>query len=131
MDFPPAMDVQQPWLDRIYDGSKTVEGRTGSIGKYDDIIGKVIEMYDPADQEFRFPVLIVAVRHYDTLDEYIRAEGWQNIAPHTGSMKATQQAYADIYMPSGNGPVQVFSKERVAARGGINAIEVKKGGGTP
>ena len=122
----PVLDVQQPWFDQICSGNKTVEGRTGALGRYDAMIGQIIDMYDPAEPSFRFPVLIVAVRHYDTLNEYIDAEGWQRIAPHTGSNKNTMRAYADIYMPGADGPVQVFSSERVAQRGGINAIEVER-----
>ena len=126
MNIPP-MDVQQSWLDYIYQGTKTVEGRTGPLGKYDNIVGSVIDLYDPANEEFRFPVKIVEVRHYDTLDEYIDAEGWRSIAPHTGSNAETRKAYASIYMLGAGGErVQVFSPERVQARGGINAIEVKK-----
>ena len=61
------------------------------------------------------------VRHYKTLDKYIKTEDWTNIAPHTGSNKSTRDAYESIIMKNG---IPVFSDERVSNRGGICAIEL-------
>jgi ASC-1-like (ASCH) protein len=123
MSLPP-MDVQQPWLDEIDAGRKTVEGRTGPLSKYKPLIGNIIEMYDPAQPSHKFKVLVTDVRHYDTLESYINAEGWEAIAPHTGSIGATFAAYYSIYMDTPDGRVQVFSPDRIRARGGINAVQI-------
>jgi hypothetical protein len=64
---------------------------------------------------------IKKVRHYTTLQQYIDAEGWKEIAPHTNSNEAALKAYKEVKMPDGS---PVFSDKRVADRGGINAVEL-------
>ena len=119
---PPDMisPVQNVWFDLIKAGRKTVEGRTGHPGKYDNFVGKrtTLRGSDGGD----IVRLVKAVRHYDTLVSYIQGEGWETIAPHTGSNKDAFAAYMDILMDDGS---LVFSLERVKKRGGMNAIELE------
>jgi ASC-1-like (ASCH) protein len=119
----PDMDIQRPWIDYVKSGHKTVEGRTGPLGKFDHLIGRVITIVETGNELDSFKARILAVRHYDDLPSYVETEGWQKIAPHTGSNRGTYSAYADIVMGDDN--VQVFSPERIQKRGGINAIELQ------
>ena len=67
----------------------------------------------------------MAVRHYDTLSEYLTAEGWKRVAPHTGSNEKAAEAYASITMKGEDDKtIHVFGLERVTSRSGINAIEL-------
>ena len=119
------MDVQDPWYSEIAAGRKTVEGRTGPPGKFDARLGKVISI-SCADGR-AVSARVMNVRHYLTLAEYLKAETWGRVAPHTGSAENAAAAYAAVVMdgPEGGPPVQVFGVGRVAARGGVNAVELE------
>lgn len=113
-----VIEVQEPWFTLIADGRKTVEGRTGPPGKY--TAGTIVELLGPAGA--RLVADVVAVRHHPDLATYLAVEGWARTAPHAGSAAAAAAAYAGVVMD--NPSVRVFAPERVAARGGINALEL-------
>lgn len=112
------LHVQSLWLEQIRKRHKTIEGRTGSNGKFQDWIGEVALF---TDGNINIPVIIRNVKHYSTLEEYIKNCGWENVAPHLHSYEETIIAYLAIVDENG---VQVFSPERIAERGGICALHV-------
>ena len=115
-----TLHIQEPWFTEIINGRKTVEGRTGNSNKFKYLIGSSIIVTNGTNSETMF---VKDVRHYNNLDDYIENEGWNKIAPHTGSNKMTRKAYDSITMKNG---IFVFSERRVAERGGICAIELSQ-----
>ena len=119
----PKMFVQEPWLTEIIEGRKTVEGRAAPKDTFNKWIGQKVKVYD-ADKSGE--VTVSDVVHYDNLDDYLKVE-WKKAAPHTSTAKAAKAAYEEIYYSDKKGEkVQAFSKERVEARGGIEAIHISK-----
>lgn len=111
-----TLHVQTVWLEQIKNRRKTIEGRTGNTTKFQDWVGEVAIF---TDGNLRVPVIIRKVKHYNTLDEYIDACGWENVAPHLNSRAETIIAYLAIVDSEG---VQVFSPQQIARRGGICAL---------
>lgn len=116
-----SLHVQEPWLTEIAEGRKDVEGRTGGPGKFAGWAGKGVRIHNG-----RYAVMrsVAAVRHYPDLASYLEAEGWERVAPHAGSAAGAARAYRAVALEDGT---KVFSDERVAARGGIWAIELAPG----
>ena len=110
------MFIQKPWVDYVKSGLKTVEGRTGPLGRYNGVTHLQIFGGDTP-----FLVEIVEVRHYDDLFTYIAAEGYRVIAPHTSSNDQALVEYMNITKDNHH----IFSQERVKERGGINAIQLR------
>ena len=119
------MGVQEPWFTEVVSGRKTVEGRAGPAGKFDHLVGKVVEIVQSGNRDAT-PVQarVTAVRHYKTLPEYIKGEGWKKIAPQAGSDAGAAKAYADVEMTRRGKSIKVFDQARVAGRGGLNAVEL-------
>lgn len=112
--------IQNPWFDEIVAGRKTVEGRAAHRSRYEPFIGKTIKIKERGGNREAL-VKVTDVRSYPDLEAYLEAEGWEKTAPHTESIEGARKAYADIMMKKN---IQVFSPERVAQRGGIQAIEM-------
>jgi ASC-1-like (ASCH) protein len=110
------MFIQSPWYEEILKGTKIIEGRAGHKGRFDHLIGKIFTIKNKTHST---KVKLVKVEHYDTLDDYINASGWENIAPHTHSKEGTFEAYKNIYDTDG---VQVYSDRNIKKREGMNAL---------
>lgn len=108
-----SIRVDNPWLQLIADGTKPVEGRAGPLSKFADWVGKPAQFYSDGDHPMIVRVIVVAVRHYDNLYDYLAGEDWQVVAPHLTSLEETIAAYHEFY-----------SDEDIARRGGMNAIAV-------
>ncbi len=100
--------VNEPWLSAIRDGKKTVEGRAGALEEFSGWIGKQARFYS-SEQEVI--VNIIDVHHYDTLLEFLHAEGWKNAAPHLDSLEETINAY-----------LQFYPDDYISKAGGMNGI---------
>jgi ASC-1-like (ASCH) protein len=105
------LPVSEPWLKLIASGAKRVEGRKGSSDKYAKWVGARVKLMN---RERTVIVRVAAVRHYPTLADYLDAEGWANVAPHLHSYEETAAAYRQFY-----------SDAKIAAAGGMNAIQVE------
>ena len=116
----PLSPIQNPWFDEIVAGRKTVEGRAAPRSRFEPWIGKTIKIKEEHGKREAL-VKVTDVRSYPDLEAYLEAEGWEITAPHTGSIEGARKAYADVMMKEN---IQVFSPERVAQRGGIQAIEM-------
>jgi ASC-1-like (ASCH) protein len=109
------MEVQEPWLSMIEDGTKTVEGRSGPRSKFIHLIGHLVELYY---QDRAIIRLVVDIRHYDTLDQYL-AQEWRCAAPTAQSIDDARQKYLEIRTADDE---QVYSAERLQRVGGMNGI---------
>ena len=118
LGVPQEIHVQEPWFSEIVSGRKTIEGKVGPFRKYSGWGGRTVIFHNGPR---RVTAVIRAVRHYPTLDEYLRDEGWQTVAPHTGSFAEAKTAYLAIRRADG---WQVFAEKRIADEGGINALEL-------
>ena len=120
VERPVLIGLQEPWLSEIESGRKTVECLIGPPGDCADWIGRPI-----AFVSFERLVLtaVVGVRHYATLEDYIRGEGFTAVAPHVTSSAEALEAYAAIRTARGD---SVFSNKRILSGGGLNAIRMRR-----
>jgi ASC-1-like (ASCH) protein len=112
-----SLHVQQPWLNEIKIGRKTVEGRTGSSATNLNV-GDLLKLTDGDEKVFAFITKIV---HYPNLDQYL-INNWTKAAPHAQTYLEANRMYEEVAMPDGT---LVFEEERVKQRGGINAIHLQ------
>lgn len=123
------MEIQKPWFNAIADPDiskrKTVEGRVGNLQKHIGLTGKNVKILS-GDGEYMI-VKVLYVTHYNTLDEYIQAEGWKNVAPHADSYIDTLEKYLQITTIDDKTKqmIKVFGSDRIAELGGINALHLK------
>jgi len=121
-----VIPIQQPWFRLIKEGKKTVEGKPSPVERWKAQIGRTITFMH-GDQTVDKQV--VAVRGYPDLDTFLEQE-WQHSAPQAKSLEDAKDLYAAIMMKWRENPkdgwklVQVFSPERVSAKGGMTAIEL-------
>lgn len=120
MNISKTITVQHPWWGAIFTGLKTVEGRPAPIEKHASWNGGFVDVLSPDGDSVR--VRVLDVRHYDTLDEYLDAEGWKVAMPNLMSRDEVVKAYLTIKNEEG---VAIFAPERVARVGGINAIVIR------
>lgn len=118
-DSPLRIHVQEPWFSEIAAGRKSVEGKIGPLSKFQHLVGSRVAFHCEGRQVL---ATIVAVRHYDSLDEYLASEGWASTAPHTGSLPAANEAYLAVRRDDG---VRVFAPDRVRGSGGLNALALR------
>ena len=126
-----TLNVQEPWISYIAGKGglfKTVEGRPCPAEKWRPRISEPIT-FENAGR--KVDALITAVRHYDTLKEFLDAE-WRRTAPQAETREEAEALYMGVRMKSrdpardgapAGAEVQVFSPARIAARGGMTAIE--------
>lgn len=109
--------IQNPWLDWIISGKKTVEGRVGKPGDRDHLISKEIDIYNPNDIKDRVKVKIISIKHYPNLDDYLEGE--------LGKVSLPEDTYYIAYQRHMNveaGGRKVFDFDRIEREGGINAL---------
>ena len=109
--------VNEPWLSNIRDGKKRVEGRAGTLKDFSCWIGQEATFYNKSQ---KVTVQIVDVRHYNTLQEFLSSEGWQNVAPHLHNIDEVKAAYLSFY------PGTYIDKA-----GGMNGIVISVANATP
>jgi ASC-1-like (ASCH) protein len=134
-----ALRVQNPWFASICRGGETVEGRVGPPEKFAGRVGCVVRITCAGDPELStqsaqsVACRVVGVRHYHSLDEYLRSETWQRTAPHTGSFEGARAAYSAVRpvgapsaaaLAGGVCATGVFADEKITAGGGICALEL-------
>jgi ASC-1-like (ASCH) protein len=127
---PRKIHVQQPWYDLItkgeyhdeFVGYKTIEGRPGAEGEF--LAGEIVEIVCGSE---RVVFEIIKVIHYDTLYDYLSRIDYKKAAPHASSDEDATSKYLDVYyVPEGTSEsVQVFSDERIRAKGGINSLYLR------
>jgi len=125
-----TVPIQEPWFSLIAEGKKTVEGKPSPESRWAPLIGKTITFQHGDRTVDR---VVGAVRYYPDVDSFL-AEEWEKTAPQARSLEEAKKLYAKIRMkwrgnpkdgePDEKGTVQVFSPERVSARGGMTAVEL-------
>lgn len=115
------MMVQEPWFTEIAENRKTVEGRVGNSQKHAHLVGKEILVHN--GRLFGYASMIckvVAVYHYNTLEDYLETEGYRFCAPHSVSFEDATKKYLQVFDSSKK--CQVFSPENILRNGGINSL---------
>jgi len=120
------MDVQKHHLSYMGktddDKRKIVEARVGDLNKHIGMFGKIVKII------FGDKYLLVKVRfirHYDTLEEYVQAEGWKNVAPFVNSYEECIKEYLQVTTIKDSEVIRVFDEKRIEKLGGINALHLK------
>ena len=119
------LHVSEPWLSLIASGQKTIEARVGSADKFVSIVNSRIITFTNM-QIARSPHIhasIRAIRHYDTLDNFLRAEGWIHCAPQAHTYEEARDAFLVARNSHG---VPVFSDENTREQGGITVFVLSK-----
>lgn len=106
-----SLKVKDPWLFYMQTGKKTVEGRIGDENKFKDWIGKKVYFMN---FERKFPVKVIAIRHYDDLYKYLDVEGFDKVLPGIKSHKEAVNIYHQFY-----------DDDLIKKLGGMNAIEIE------
>lgn len=88
------LSVREPWLSYIKNGLKRVEGRKGTYHKFAKWIGKKVIFYNSSQE---IPVKVINVRHYNTLYDYLDAEGFSNVLPGVKSYQDAVNIYHKFY----------------------------------
>lgn len=115
-----SLEVQEPWLEFISDGTKIVEARVGTFKDYEQFLQKYVLFYSDKRDVW---VKVTDIFHYETLNSYIDTEGWSNVAPNASSKEEALDLYNSISNPNGK---QVYSDINVKEKGGIVALVIKK-----
>ena|SRR5436305_6346226 len=112
---PIELHVQDPWCFYLQIGRKTVEGRKGTLKKYDGWIGKEIYFYN---EKRKFPVRVTDLRHYSNLHSYLVGEGIHNVLPGVSNIQEAKKIYESL-------PNISYSEIHIEEVGGIVAIEIE------
>ena len=124
--------IQQPWLDEVLTGRKTIEGRVlGTDRKSKWKEGDVVMVGQNAEDHDAQQAIVTKVRHYSTLYEFLKNE-WKMAAPQCSTMAEATAAYKAV-MTTSKGLTQdgvnkgqsisAFDPRRIVARGGLVAVE--------
>lgn len=85
------LHVQNPYLEQIESGQKTVEGRLAK-SKYTTLVpGNKIRFNN------RLNVSIVAIKHYTSFLLMIQSEGLERVLPGVSSLKEGVDVYRQFY----------------------------------
>lgn len=84
--------IKDIWFKEIVEGRKTIEGRKGPRERWEQ--GNRIEFMNDSSPGETIIKDIVAIRDYDTIEEYINSEGLQNIS---GGIIDSPQLMKEIY----------------------------------
>lgn len=118
------LHVSEPWFSLIASGQKTIEARVGSIDKFASIVNSRIITFTNMQiaHSPHIYVSIRAIRHYDTLDNFLRAEGWIHCAPQAHTYEEARNAFLIARNSQG---VPVFSDENTQRVGGITVFALQ------
>lgn len=105
------LNASQQEFEHLRDSKKTVQVCPGTADKFADHIGKCAQIKSPDGNNILMDVL--AVRHYDTIQDYLTAENWQLVAPQCISLQDALNHYHKFR-----------SDEEIADCGGICAVEL-------
>ena len=106
------MEIQQPWFDYIISGRKKVEGRKGTPGWRKLKVGQQLQISEPSTNKSA-TVLITDIRQYSTLEQYLNAEGVENVLPDVSSIDEGIKIYKN------------WSTDEQIKKWGFLAIELK------
>ena len=126
--------IQQPWLDEVLTGRKTVEGRVlGTDGKSKWKEGDVVMVGAGAEDHDAQQAIVTTVRQYSTLYEFLKND-WKKAAPHCATMAEAVAAYKAV-MTTSKGTaadgapigerISAFDARRIVARGGLVAVHLQ------
>jgi ASC-1-like (ASCH) protein/ribosomal protein S18 acetylase RimI-like enzyme len=92
-----TMRIKRPYFNAIMAGEKTLEVRVGynSIKRY-----KAGDLLQLETSQVSGTVLIKAVRLYETFDDMIAAESWQQIVPDASTKATALRRLKEIYPPN-------------------------------
>ena len=109
----PRMHIADPWYSYILSGIKTVEGRRGRPSKFAaHLASPYFVIFNEEMGEFK--AVLRGIRHYETLYDYLKKEGWQNVMPGLSSEGHVIDAYHGFY-----------TDESIVEAGGMCALELQ------
>lgn len=114
-----SLEVQEPWLEYIDNGTKNTEARVGTLEAYKKYLNKYVLLYSDKRNVW---VKITGLFHYKTLNSYIDNEGWFNAAPNVQSKKEAINYYKSI-LDFEDKPI--YSKDNVRQSGGIIVLVIR------
>ena len=126
--------IQQPWLDEVLTGRKTIEGRvlgTNKKSKWKE--GDVVFVGHGQDDYDLQQAVIMNTHHYASFGEYLKEE-WKRAAPQCNSLAEAVEAHNAVMTISKGVEVDgvkagekicAFDPRRVVARGGVVALEIQ------
>ena len=126
--------IQQPWLDEVLTGRKTIEGRVlGSDGQSKWKAGDVVMVGAGVEDHDAQQAIVACVRQYSTLYEFLKND-WKKAAPHCTTMAEAVAAYKAV-MTTSKGTaadgapigerISAFDARRIVARGGLVAVHLQ------
>lgn len=110
--------VDEVLLDLIARGRITVLGLYGPSSEFSHLVDKDVVLYF---EKKRVPVTITEVRHYPTLELYLKKEGWKNLHPNLNSYEEVYDSYMNGQEYYPNSP-NIERKTLVERKGGMNAL---------
>lgn len=114
-----SLEVQEPWLEYIDNGTKNTEARVGTLEDYKKYLNKYVLLYSDKRNVW---VKITDLFHYKNLSSYIDKEGWFNTAPNVQSKKEAIKYYKSIVDFKGE---EIYSKDKVHQLGGIVVLVIR------
>jgi len=106
-----SLEVQEPWLEYIDNGTKNTDARVGTLEAYKKYLNKYVLLYSDKRNVW---VKITELFHYKTLNSYIDNEGWFNAAPNVQSKKEAVEYYKSIVDFKNE---KIYSKDNVRQSG--------------
>lgn len=110
---------QEPWFSHIKSGKKKVEGRVGDPSKFESHVGETVKISVPQGEKLL--AKLTKVKAYYSLDDFIKGEGWKELAPHAKSEADAKKLYLDIKNKDG---AQVYSEENIKSKGKVIALHI-------
>jgi len=114
-----SLEVQEPWLEYIDNGTKNTDARVGNLEDYKKYLNKYVLLYSDKRNVW---VKITDMFHYKTLNSYLDKEGWYNAAPNVQSKKEATEYYKSI---ADFKNCKVYSKDNVRISGGIVVLVIR------
>ena len=116
------MNIQEPWLYHIQQGTKKIEGRRGNEKKYEHLLGQIVCFYNDERTVF---VKVIELHHYKNLYDYFDAEIYSIALPGIDSYEKAVDTYYSFYVKDKSivGAEKIkLAEESIKEEGGIVAI---------
>ncbi|ARF10665.1 ASCH domain protein [Hokovirus HKV1] len=108
INIPNSLHIQEPWLTHIQQGTKKVEGRKGTLEKYQHLLDNDVVFFN---ENKIVKVHIIEIRHYATLYDYLDKEDYKKVLPGIETYEKAVSTYHKFY-----------TNEQIKENGGMCAL---------